>query len=71
MEKFEGYVLRHPGVGQLGLRVGAWEHQIVKLPAGKARLFDGWGKRCSSFYIAAPTAKWRLKQEMWNQALPP
>lgn len=45
------------------------EHQIVQLPAGKPP-FDGWGKMLLVLHKGAD-GKWRVKQEMWNQGLPP
>ncbi|MDE2250325.1 MAG: DUF4440 domain-containing protein [Gammaproteobacteria bacterium] len=44
------------------------EHQRVTFSAGKPP-FDGWGNMLLVLHHAAD-AGWRLKREMWNQALP-
>ena len=44
------------------------EHQIVSIP-GKPK-FDGWGKIALVLHRDAD-GRWRLKQEMWNQAVAP
>ena len=44
------------------------EHQIVLLPDGKR--FEGWGKMLLVLHRGADGA-WRIKREMWNQALAP
>jgi uncharacterized protein (TIGR02246 family) len=68
MEKFEDTCFDIQVVGDWA---SEWcvEHQIVQLPAGKPP-FDGWGKMLLVLHRGAD-GKWRLKQEMWNQALPP
>jgi uncharacterized protein (TIGR02246 family) len=43
------------------------EHQTVLLP-GKPT-FDGWGKMLFVLHRGAD-GKWRIREEMWNQALP-
>ena len=54
---------------------GAWasewctEHQVVKFPGGKPP-FEGFGKMALVLHRGTD-GKWRLKQEMWNQALAP
>ena len=45
------------------------EHQIVELPNGKPP-FDGYGKMLLVLHRGAD-GKWRLHDEMWNQALAP
>jgi len=42
------------------------EHQIVQFPGGKPS-FDSWGKMLLVLHRGAD-GKWRVKQEMWNQA---
>ncbi|HSS76597.1 MAG TPA: DUF4440 domain-containing protein [Thermoanaerobaculia bacterium] len=68
MEKFEDTCF---DIQVSGNWASEWcvEHQIVKLPAGKPP-FDGWGKMLLVLHRGID-GKWRLKQEMWNQALPP
>ena len=44
------------------------EHQIVWFSAGKPP-FEGWGKMLLVLHRGADGG-WRLKREMWNQALP-
>jgi ketosteroid isomerase-like protein len=44
------------------------EHQLVRLPAGKPP-FEGWGKMLLVLHRGGD-GQWRLKTEMWNQALP-
>ncbi len=44
------------------------EHQIVQFPDGKPP-FEGWGKML--LVLHRPAGKWRLKEEMWNQAVKP
>ena len=54
---------------------GAWasewctEHQVVKFPGGRPP-FEGFGKMALVLHRGTD-GKWRLKQEMWNQALAP
>lgn len=45
------------------------EHQIVQYPGGKPP-FEGWGKMLLVLHRGAD-GKWRVKQEMWNQAVVP
>jgi ketosteroid isomerase-like protein len=45
------------------------EHQIVALPGGKPP-FKGYGKMLLLLHRAANGA-WRIREEMWNQALAP
>jgi ketosteroid isomerase-like protein len=45
------------------------EHQIVQFPGGKPP-FEGWGKMLFVLHRGAD-GKWRVKQEMWNQAVTP
>jgi hypothetical protein len=45
------------------------EHQVVKFPGGKPP-FEGFGKMALVLHRGTD-GKWRLKQEMWNQALAP
>lgn len=45
------------------------EHQVVELPAGKPP-FDGHGKMLLVLHRGAD-GKWRIHDEMWNQALAP
>jgi hypothetical protein len=45
------------------------EHQIVAFPAGKPP-FEGYGKMLLILH-RGPDAKWRVHDEMWNQALAP
>lgn len=45
------------------------EHQIVALPGGKPP-FDGHGKMLLVLHRGAD-GKWRIHDEMWNQALAP
>ena len=45
------------------------EHQIVQFPGGKPP-FDGWGKMLFVLHRGAD-GKWRVKEEMWNQAVTP
>jgi len=52
---------------------GSWasewctEHQIVKMPDDQT--FDSWGKILLVLHRGAD-AKWRIRREMWNQAVP-
>lgn len=68
MEKFESACFDITVSGDLA---SEWctEHQIVQLGAGKPP-FDGWGKMLLVLHRGTD-GKWRLKQEMWNQAAPP
>ncbi|HXA19691.1 MAG TPA: DUF4440 domain-containing protein [Thermoanaerobaculia bacterium] len=43
------------------------EHQIVQFPGDKPP-FDGWGKMLFVLHRGAD-GKWRVKEEMWNQAV--
>jgi uncharacterized protein (TIGR02246 family) len=43
------------------------EHQIVQFPGGKPP-FDGWGKMLFVLHRGTD-GKWRVKEEMWNQAV--
>jgi ketosteroid isomerase-like protein len=43
------------------------EHQIVRFPGGKPP-FEGWGKMLFVLHRGAD-GKWRVKEEMWNQAM--
>lgn len=45
------------------------EHQIVTFPGGKPP-FEGWGKMLLVLHRDAG-GTWRLKEEMWNQAVAP
>ena len=45
------------------------EHQIVQFPGGKPP-FEGWGKMLFVLHRGAG-GKWRVKEEMWNQAAAP
>lgn len=44
------------------------EHQLVQFANGKPP-FEGWGKMLLVLHRGSD-GKWRLKTEMWNQALP-
>ena len=44
------------------------EHQLVDLAGGKPP-FDGWGKMLLVLHRGSDH-QWRLKREMWNQAVP-
>lgn len=44
------------------------EHQVVLFPGGKR--FDGWGKMLLVLH-RGDDGRWRLHEEMWNQAVPP
>lgn len=68
MEKFESACFDITISGDLA---SEWctEHQIVKLAAGRPP-FDGRGKMLLVLHRGAD-GKWRLKQEMWNQAVMP
>jgi ketosteroid isomerase-like protein len=68
MEKFEDACF---DIQVSGNWASEWcvEHQIVQFPAGKPP-FEGWGKMLLVLHKGAD-GKWHLKQEMWNQALPP
>src|SRR5450432_2385564 len=67
MTKFEGECF---DIQQSGDWASEWctEHQIVALPAGKPP-FDGYGKMLLVLHRTG--GKWRLREEMWNQALAP
>jgi len=45
------------------------EHQIVALPGGKPP-FNGYGKMLLVLHRGT-TGTWRIREEMWNQALAP
>jgi ketosteroid isomerase-like protein len=67
MTKFEGECF---DIQQSGDWASEWctEHQLVALPAGKPP-FDGYGKMLLVLHRTG--GKWRLREEMWNQALAP
>jgi ketosteroid isomerase-like protein len=44
------------------------EHQVVQFPGSKTP-FEGWGKML--LVLHRHKGKWRLKEEMWNQAVAP
>jgi len=66
MEKFES---RCFDIEVSGAWASEWctEHQIVRFPGDKPP-FEGFGKMLLVLHRGAD-GKWRLKQEMWNQAL--
>lgn len=68
MTKFESECF---DIRQSGDWASEWctEHQIVALPAGKPP-FDGYGKMLLVLHRGAD-GKWRLHDEMWNQAIAP
>ena len=67
MEKFESQCF---DIQVSGDWASEWctEHQIVSIP--NKPTFDGWGKMALVLHRDAD-GKWRLKQEMWNQAVAP
>lgn len=67
MEKFE---MQCHDIMISGDLASEWctEHQIVQFPGGKPP-FEGWGKMLLVLHRHA--GKWRLKEEMWNQAVAP
>ena len=67
MEKFENECF---DIEVSGAWASEWcvEHQIVQLPGDKR--FDGWGKMLLVLHRGAD-GKWRIKREMWNQAISP
>lgn len=67
MTKFEGECF---DVQVSGDWASEWctEHQLVDLGAGKPP-FDGYGKML--LVLHRTDGKWRLREEMWNQALAP
>lgn len=67
MTKFEGECF---DIQQSGDWASEWctEHQLVALPAGKPP-FNGYGKMLLVLHRTG--GKWRLREEMWNQALAP
>ncbi|MBA2683940.1 MAG: nuclear transport factor 2 family protein [Gemmatimonadaceae bacterium] len=67
MTKFEGACF---DIQQSGDWASEWctEHQLVELGGGKPP-FDGYGKMLLVLHRTA--GKWRLREEMWNQALAP
>lgn len=68
MEKFESECFDINVSGDLA---SEWctEHQVVQLGGGKPP-FDGRGKMLLVLHRGAD-GKWRLRQEMWNQAAAP
>lgn len=66
MEKFES---RCFDIEVSGAWASEWctEHQIVRFASGKPP-FEGWGKMLLVLHHGSD-GKWRIKQEMWNQAL--
>ena len=67
MTKFEGACF---DIQQSGDWASEWctEHQLVELGGGKVP-FDGYGKMLLVLHRTGGT--WRLREEMWNQALAP
>jgi ketosteroid isomerase-like protein len=67
MTKFEGECF---DIQQSGDWASEWctEHQLVELGGGKPP-FDGYGKMLLVLHRTA--GHWRLREEMWNQALAP
>jgi len=67
MTKFEGECF---DIRQSGDWASEWctEHQLVELGGGKPP-FDGYGKMLLVLHRTG--GKWRLREEMWNQALAP
>lgn len=68
MEKFE---LQCHDIEVSGDWASQWctEHQIVQFPGGKPP-FEGWGKMLLVLHRSAG-GRWRIKEEMWNAAVPP
>jgi uncharacterized protein (TIGR02246 family) len=68
MEKFESQCF---DIEVSGAWASEWctEHQVVKFTGGKPQ-FEGFGKMALVLHRGTD-GKWRLKQEMWNQALAP
>ena len=68
MEKFESACF---DIEVSGNWASEWctEHQIVQFPAGKPK-FEGWGKMLFVLHRGSD-GKWRIKREMWNQAIAP
>jgi uncharacterized protein (TIGR02246 family) len=68
MEKFESQCF---DIEVSGAWASEWctEHQVVKFPGGKPP-FEGFGKMALVLHRGAD-GKWRVKQEMWNQAPAP
>lgn len=68
MEKFESECF---DINVSGALASEWctEHQVVQIGGGKAP-FDGRGKMLLVLHRGTDS-KWRLRQEMWNQAAAP
>ena len=68
MEKFEMQCHDIEVAGDWG---SEWctEHQVVQFPGGKPA-FEGWGKMLLVLHRDAG-GKWRVREEMWNQAVAP